>query len=234
MRLLSGVDALKALAHSVPPPHPRWPLDCGASLRAWLWDESRRWEQGVLSCSLTAFARSSRLFPSSSQLAALADDAVFRAQRAVGLVELSAGPEYTALKRRRANADAAYQASAGRKAIEASEKQVIGGAKAITNLRAYALGGSEADDEATRAKRSRAVEKLERIADTDAARQAQLDEARAFCSEWRELQTLTQSLEEHQQRLGLPELEQQARTHAHVCMYARMYVCIRDGSAFWE
>ena len=183
MRLFSGTAAIRALAPATPPPHRWWPLDSGPSLRSWLWDESRKWAE---------------------------NDKTFVAQRAIGLAELGGGPEYRELQRRHEQAERDYYESSGRQLIEIKEQSFQGGEKAIAGLRAFVDGGSEADDEATRARRERAVEKLQGFASTDEERRDQLAAAHAACPEWLLLRNLTADLDAAQKRLGVPALEKQA------------------------
>ena len=184
MRLLSGSLALQAL--TTPHHHDPWyPLDTADSLRTWLTDQAARWE---------------------------ADDPSFAAHRAIGFAELDAGATYRSLVQRRDEAAASYQAAPGRLAVEDTMRMLAGGEKAVAGLRAFVEGRSDADDDAMRAKRARAALKLEACGESEADRSEAVATAVAGCAEWRELQAAEARLEAAREALGLPALEQAARS----------------------
>ena len=186
MRLLSGSLALQALGGTPTDHRDSWyPLDTADSLRSWLTDQATRWE---------------------------ADDPCFAAHRAVGLAELNAGATYRSFVQSRDETARDYQDAPGRSAIEDTTRMLEGGDKAVAGLRAFVEGRSDADDDVLRARRARAALKLEACGESEADRTEAVAAAVAACAEWRALQAAEARLEAAREALGLPALEQAARS----------------------
>lgn len=186
MRLLSGSLALQALGGTPIDLRDSWyPLDTADSLRSWLTDQATRWE---------------------------ADDPCFAAHRAVGLAELNAGATYQSFVQSRDETARDYQDAPGRSAIEDTTRMLEGGEKAVAGLRAFVEGRSDADNDVMRARRARAVLKLKACGESEADRTEAVAAAVAGCAEWQALQAAEARLEAAREALGLPALEQAAKS----------------------